>query len=98
MTIQVSKPVSTNARFETDLSNPVELNKLTSGLLFVLNIRGNTELLYLLGQPQAKDNKEALALWLTDWLKMQDWVAPDDIFECCLKALKRQLLDWQECV
>lgn len=79
-----------------DLSDPLEIEKLTSSLLFLLPVRSQSALPYLLKQPQAHSNKEALTFWLTELLKTSDWVEPEELFEFCVRSLKRQLQSWQE--
>lgn len=80
----------------TDLCNPQELNKLISGLLFLLPVQGQQELPYLLGEPHTQTNRSAMKAWITKLLKQDDWVDPEELFEFCLKKLKAQLQSWQE--
>lgn len=79
-----------------DLSNRNELNKLTDSILLVLNLPYQAALPYLLGQPDASNNREAIQVWLNDFLKEVDWIDPNDLVAVCVARLKSQLLDWQE--
>ena len=81
---------------ELDLSNPVMLNKLSHSLMYLFRFRGQDELAFLLGYPEAENNQQALTLWMTDTLKQDGWVEPDQLLEFLVSKLKRQLMHWQE--
>lgn len=79
-----------------DLQNPETLNKVTDSILLVLNLPYNAALPFLLGQPQAQNNREAIQAWLNDFLKESDWIEPSDLVAVSIARIQCQLMNWQE--
>lgn len=79
-----------------DLSDPRVLNKLVSSLIYLFQFSQKAELAFILGYPTAQNNQQVLINWISDQLKQDEWIEPNDLLNFLVTRLKRELLHWQE--